>query len=297
MGYKASYKTVGKKTLIESLPKSTEDLVALPNGAFYSDAPLERFLHRMMPLTPSNCVGCGRRMPDPFRFCPRCEPEYRRAKTWRCGVCSRPVSVCDCSSAYLFRNRIPRAAKLIHYQSGRKDAVENYIIFTLKRKDERVLFRFFAAELEESVRRLIPKSGETVLTFIPRPWVRRAEYGFDQSRRLAEALSERLGIPVVRTLRRALLTRTQKEQETMKERVENAKRSFRYCARESLMGKTVLLVDDLITTGATMVAAASILRSNGAKRICAVAIATSMRHPNIRYEHDKNTHIPWYENR
>ena len=83
----------------------------------------------------------------------------------------------------------------------------------------------------------------------------------------------------------------------MKERVENAKRSFRICRRTPLTGKTVLLVDDMITTGATMVAAADVLRRNGAKRIYAVALATAMRHPNIKYEHAANTHIPWYENR
>lgn len=297
MGYKGSYKTVGRRTVRSSLPVQDEGLSALKNEAFYGRGLKEglgRFLSR---LSTANCLGCGRRLEEHFRFCEECLTEYERAKTWPCGVCGRELSGCDCSSAYLYRGRVVRAAKLLHYHSGETQAVENRIISTLKRKDERVLFRFFAAEMEASVRRLLPKEGEVVLTYIPRPRKRYAIYGFDQAKRLAEALGERLGVPMVRTLRRRRRVMAQKEQETMKARVENAKRSFCYCARGTLMGKTVLLVDDLITTGATMVAAADILRKNGAKRIYAVALATAIRHPNIRYEHAKNTHIPWYENR
>ncbi|MBO5653776.1 MAG: ComF family protein, partial [Clostridia bacterium] len=222
--------------------------------------------------------------------------EYKRAKTYECGACGRRLGDCDCSSAYLHRNRIPRAAKLLNYQAGDGEAVENRIVHYLKRKDEKAVFRFFAAEMQTSVERLLPTEGEVVFSFIPRPRRRRAFYGFDQAKRLAEALSERLSLPVVTTLRRKRCTRAQKEQETMKERVENARSSFRFCKRAEVAGKTVLLVDDLVTSGATMVAAAEILRQQGAKHIYAVVLATAVKHPNIKQTHEENTHIPWYEN-
>ena len=82
----------------------------------------------------------------------------------------------------------------------------------------------------------------------------------------------------------------------MKERVANARSSFRFCKRAEVAGKTVLLVDDLVTSGATMVAAAEILRQQGAKHVYAVVLATAVKHPNIKKAHEENTHIPWYEN-
>lgn len=297
MGYKGSYKTIRKGKLQDPSEQPSEDLLSRCNDTFFAHTPFGRLERLMSRISTAVCLGCGRRLSRHLRFCAACEMEYRRAKTWQCGVCGRPLPDCDCSSAYLFRNHVPRAAKLLHYHTGNGDAVENRIILYLKRRDERAIFRFFAAEMKESVRRLIPKTGEVVLTFIPRPRDRRALFGFDQAERLAQALGECLSLPVLPSLKRVRFASSQKEQETMKERVENAKRSFRICTRTPLTGKTVLLVDDIITTGATMVAAADVLRRNGAKRIYAVALATAMRHPNIKYEHAANTHIPWYENR
>ena len=218
MGYKGSYKTVNRKT-IEPVATEDRDLSTLPNDAFFGDSLFERMLARFSRMGTANCLGCGERLSWNGRFCPTCLLEYKRAKTYECGACGKRLSDCDCSSAYLHRNRIPRAAKLLNYQAGESEAVENHIVRYLKVKDEKAVFRFFAAELQPSVERLIPSEGETVLSFIPRPRRRRAFYGFDQSFRLAEALGECLSLPVVTTLRRKRGTRAQKEQETMKERV------------------------------------------------------------------------------
>lgn len=273
------------------------DFAALPNEAFFGTSFFERVQAFFSRLGTAECLGCGMRLPFHGRFCPTCLLEYKRAKTYECGACGRRLSDCDCSSAYLYRNRVPRAAKLLNYQAGDREAVENRMIRHLKTKDEKAVFRFLAAELEASVRRLLPPTGETVLSYIPRSRRRKAEFGFDQAKRLAEALGERLSLPVVSTLRRTKGSTMQKEQETMKERLENARRSFCFRKRADAAGKTVLLVDDILTTGASMAAAAHVLRKMGAKRVYAVVLATAVKHPNIKLEHAENTHIPWFENR
>ena len=296
MGYKGSYRTIGKKTWTSPETEKT-DFATLPNDAFFGTSLPERAQAFLSRLGTADCLGCGQRLPENGRFCSTCLLEYKRAKTYECGACGRPLSDCDCSSAYLYRNGVPRAAKLLNYQAGDGEAVENRIIRYLKRKDEKTVFRFFAAELETSVRRLLPPSGEVVLSFIPRARKRKAEFGFDQAKRLAEALGERLSLPVVPALRRAKGSTMQKEQETMRERLENARHSFFFRKGADVAGKTVLLVDDILTTGASMAAAAGVLRKNGAKRVCAVVLATAVKHPNIKLEHAENTHIPWFENR
>lgn len=296
MRYKGSYRTISKKTW--DLPATEgKDLTALPNDAFFGSSLLERVQAFFSRLGTAVCLGCGRRLSWNGRFCPTCLLEYKRAKTYECGACGRRLSECDCSSAYLYRNRVPRAAKLLNYQAGNGEAVENHIVRYLKTKDEKAHFRFFAAELQESVKRLIPSEGETVISFLPRSEKRKAKFGFDQAKRLAEALGECLELPVASTLCRKRGSTMQKEQETMKERLENARRAFVFQKRADVKGKTVLLVDDILTTGATMAAAAGVLRKNGAKRVYAVVLATAVKHPNIVFEHAENTHIPWYENR
>jgi ComF family protein len=296
VSYKGSYRTIGKKTW-EAPTSEGADLSALPNDAFFGTSFVERVQACFSRLGTAVCLGCRRRLSWNGRFCPACLLEYKRAKNYECGACGRRLSDCDCSSAYLYRNRVPRAAKLLNYQAGNSEAVENRIIRYLKTKDEKALFRFFAAEMQGSIMRLIPPKGETVLSFVPRSQKRTAEFGFDQAKRLAEALGECLSLPVISTLRRKRGSTMQKEQETMKERLENARRAFVFCEKADVRGKTVLLVDDILTTGATMVAAASVLRKNGAKHVYAVVLATAIKHPNIVFEHAENTHIPWYENR
>ncbi len=297
MAYKGSYKKPTLSDMRCELDSEGVDLVSLHEDAFYGSTLGERMRRLVARIGVSVCLGCRERLPYGMRFCPECEAKYRRAKTWACGVCGRRLPDCTCSSAFLAANRVPRAVKLLHYHSGRPDAVENCIVLYLKKKDVLTVFRFFAAELERSVRRMLRPADDAVLSFIPRPKERRATYGFDQAQRLAQALEEILAIPVVKTLRRTNFMPAQKEMETMKERIANAKNSLAFTGGEAVKGKTVLLVDDIITTGATMAAAASLLRENGATRVYAVSLATSMRHPNIKNAHEANTHMPRYQKR
>ena len=66
-----------------------------------------------------------------------------------------------------------------------------------------------------------------------------------------------------RLLKRVQPTPTQTRL-TRKQRTENVRRAFRFCGRENLHGQRILLVDDVLTTGATASACAKILHDNGA---------------------------------
>lgn len=113
----------------------------------------------------------------------------------------------------------------------------------------------------------------TRLVIVPVPLHRRRhqERGFNQSLYISRALSDMTGLPVNNLLRRTRYTAPQ-AQLSAKERTTNIVGAF---GRKAVAKwpKSVILVDDVITTGSTMAECASVLRQHGVREITAVAIA------------------------
>jgi ComF family protein len=102
---------------------------------------------------------------------------------------------------------------------------------------------------------------------IPLHWLKLRERSFNQSLRLARALGKRARIPVnTRLIRRAEFTRTQTRL-TRAQRAENVKRAFVFASRRPLNGERIILLDDVLTTGATANACAKLLTQNGAATV------------------------------
>lgn len=118
--------------------------------------------------------------------------------------------------------------------------------------------------------RLLALNCELVLP-IPQSWVGRLTRRFNPAAVVADHLADRMKLPSdLHILRRSRTTRPQKRV-SVNRRYENQKASFRVRDRHLLKNRTVLLVDDVLTTGATCSEAARLLKSAGAKE-CHVAV-------------------------
>lgn len=111
-----------------------------------------------------------------------------------------------------------------------------------------------------------------VLVDVPSPLLRRLRRGHNQSRLLAQELSTLSGIPYRAALARPWWVKKQ-SQKTREERLKSAG-GFR-CVR-SVEGLHVALVDDVMTTGATLNACAQVLRNAGATRVIAFTVARTL---------------------
>ena len=115
---------------------------------------------------------------------------------------------------------------------------------------------------------------DAVLVYLPRTRRARRDEGFDQSERIVHAMSETLAIPAVSALVRSRHSHVQKAL-TASDRARNAKESFR-CHKETLVrGKYVILVDDVVTTGAGMGACVRLLMKAGARGVLCVCMASA----------------------
>jgi len=111
------------------------------------------------------------------------------------------------------------------------------------------------------------------VTPVPLHWRKQWQRGFNQSDLLARAIARRRGIPVVAALRRTRATQPQAGLSNTRRR-SNVAAAFR-CRRgaQTLAGKRVLLIDDVMTTGSTAAACARALKQAGAAGVVLLTLA------------------------
>ena len=113
---------------------------------------------------------------------------------------------------------------------------------------------------------------------VPLSAQRLAERGFNQSVELARPLARRLGVPLELTAVRRARDTTPQAQLPWKARAKNIHHAFE--CDVDLTGKTIWVVDDVMTTGATLNELARVLKLHGARRVENRVIARAVRHAN-----------------
>jgi ComF family protein len=143
----------------------------------------------------------------------------------------------------------------------------------LKHEHNAWLARWLIDLLVEARPEVARLPGDAWVVPVPLHWWRRWERGYNQSDELARRLAKRLGLPRRGVLRRVVAT----EPLAPLGRVERARVMrdvfrVRPASKAALVGRTVVLVDDILTTGATCGAAARTLKRGGAARVMVVVI-------------------------
>jgi ComF family protein len=111
-----------------------------------------------------------------------------------------------------------------------------------------------------------------VVVPMPLHWFRKWQRGFNQSELLARATSRRTGIPMIDAVRRTRATATQAGLSNTARRA-NVSGAFRVKKQKSIEGRGVLLIDDVMTTGATASACARALKRAHAKSVSLLTLA------------------------
>ena len=227
------------------------------------------------------CGGCGEILPDERNreaFCSSCQLQWTVAKTENCENCFHPAVECTCMPKGLSASGALCLRKLIFYRAERRAKAPNQLIYHLKRNPNRRMARMVAAELRPAVEQElavlgIANSGEQcLLASVPRGRSARNAYGFDQAELIAQAVSREMGIPYEGVIGRRWGGRMQKRL-TRDRRFRNVRHLFRLKGAEAVKGRYVLLLDDVVTTGASMAACTHLLREAGALGVICLCIA------------------------
>lgn len=185
----------------------------------------------------------------------------------RCALCDRPGSgICGACAARLppppagaTPAGLDALVSLCAYDGAGRD-----LVLALKRANRRDAARPLGRALAEGAGPLVGP-GPAVVTWAPTTPARRRARGFDQAEVLARSVARAAVLPAAR-----LLWRTGGPQAGLGRLARLSGPSF---AAHGLPTSAVVLVDDVVTSGATMSAAAAALRSAGARRVVGVTLA------------------------
>ncbi len=224
----------------------------------------------------ANCQGCGSELgSDKGWLCAECyaklKPLYltalvREELCETCGGVIRGMGRCEVCGA---RGSSPfSAAAAYAYEPPVNQLIRRFKFHGVYRMED-----WMAGEMLQAYR----AAGFPRCDFVqpvPMHWIRRNARGIDHAARLARAFAERAEMPYRNVLRRARLTRQQARQSGAARRQALAD-AIR--ARESLRGETVLLIDDVRTTGTTVSQCRRALVEAGAGRVYVLTLARTER--------------------
>ena len=243
------------------------------------------------------CVSCEARLSpipekgnmtyDRICFCKSCGEKWSRAKAQMCPVCGNISEDCTCAPKFFF-DRQPNIPSLCFYHPDSYDA-QSKMIITLKRRNDDELFEFLAIELYPKLKKTLDNMAidgkNCIFTWVPRTDRSAAKSGFDQGKKLSEQLSRLFGASSYPLFLR-IGGREQKKL-NRQNRKKNAQRSIKLNLpmrklpvkfREGelsdlLRGKNVVIIDDVLTSGATLRCASELLKSQGVARTVVACIA------------------------
>lgn len=221
-------------------------------------------------IFPPKCIFCGKYVrSNDFKVCRECAKklEYNNKK---CRVCASPADdvygngLCpECSK---HKRPFCGAAVPFKYKGLVRSALLKFK-FGMKASYAKTFAAFIFTEL--SAQGIMPD----MITYVPVHFLRRGSRGYDQCKLLARELSQITGLPCKRLVRKTKHTRPLSTLSAA-ERRRRVKNIYEYIAKEDFSDKTVLLLDDIITTGSTISEVSRIIKPHCKNvYICAAAVA------------------------
>ena len=226
------------------------------------------FWHRLLDLiSPRLCVVCGQRLTvSEDVICTKCNLHLPRTDFHQDSY--------ENEMAKLFWHQIPieRATALFYYESHAETA---NILYELKYKDHpevgEVMGRLMAKELQASgffdgIDGIVP---------IPLAKKRQRQRGYNQSLEIARGISEITGLPIYNKVVRRKAFEGSQTNKGRWERNENVEGVFELKDASAIQGKHLLMVDDVVTTGATVIACVQELCKADNVKVSVIALGFS----------------------
>jgi len=260
----------------------------------YNNMKIKEFIKNVLfYMTVPKCVCCRRKLNKKDRaLCSECIVEFQKSKERVCSVCFKKLPECKCPNEYLERHTVHKLVKIFRYKPSVDPNIrvaENELIYNIKRVKRRDLIDFISDEMSEPIKKSL-KYQDYVITNVPRKEARVLEYGLDHSEEIAKAIAKKLGIEYVKLLK----SKQKKPQKKVhgEQRIKNAEFD---CLKKhkSVLGKRVILFDDIVTTGASMGACAMLIRGLGAKEIAGACMAIAFKDKYTPFEKSESDY-KWF---
>ena len=215
-------------------------------------------------ISPRACRICGKRLSTAEQeictVCNRHLPRTRYAET--------PYDN-DMARRFWGHFHTERAAALFFYETHNSPSK---LIYDLKYHGKEELGEWLGRVTAEEFAANGFFEGIDMIVPVPITWRRKWHRGYNQSLAIARGVAEVTGLPVsAKALERTHFNRSQ-TQLSVSERMENVAGAFRLWRKDGIVGRHILLVDDIVTTGATASECGKLLEKGGAEKISVLSI-------------------------
>ena len=230
-------------------------------------------------LYPPLCMSCRAQVAEPG-LCATCWSAVTFLDGPGCACCGLPFAVALegdnlCAACLAKPPAFDRARAILAYDEASRGA-----ILALKHADRLDLVPGFARWLGRTGRPLL-EAAEMIVP-VPLHRMRLWQRRYNQAAELARALGRAWNRPVATGgLERSRATPSQGAMASAKARRRNVQRAFRVPDAQAVAGRRVLLIDDVVTTGATVDACARALKRAGAASVDVLALARVVKASNV----------------
>ena len=215
------------------------------------------------------CLVCGKEIFDDEYICDDCKKILPYNDGAICGHCGRKVIAYEeyCSTCKNFLVSLDACRSVFNYEPPISTLIKH-----LKYDNRRYLSAYFAKRL--SMLYLKSYFNADMFVYVPMSDKAKKDRGFNQSEMLAREVSKIVNVPTVDCL---IKKKETKRQATLNkaERLKNLEDAFRLTDKKIVAGKTIVIIDDVTTTGATAQTIAEKLKGAGAKQVFLLSVAST----------------------
>lgn len=211
----------------------------------------------------NKCALC--RKPSEDALCPSCIKSVVPLGFGCCEKCGKPFKNCVCKN---IKANFKSCISAFRYEQPAVSA----LIYKLKSKGNRKVAQFLSDAMIKRIDEEYRNINFDFITFVPTSKSKLKRKGFDHAELLAAKLSGHLNTPCIPPPFKRAASRAQKYL-SKTSRQQNAASAF--CLKHKTVSGRVLIVDDVMTTGATLSACTELLKKAGADEVYCITAATS----------------------
>lgn len=219
---------------------------------------------------PQRCEICGRIKPLNMPICEKCSIDASTISLSACPVCGYEKCMCDSSCDI----HLPHFTAVYYYKGQIKSS-----LLSFKFSGESIYGDIFGKAMAQRISELYSDTYFDGICFVPMTEKAQRIRGYNQGELLASKISSQLNIPLFPCLEKIKDSHNQKDLNS-DERRENIKNSFKLARGWDITGKSLILCDDIKTTGSTLKECCDILIKAGAKDVYCVCLALT---PYLKY--------------
>lgn len=219
-------------------------------------------------IFPNRCPLCGEVINWKYEYCQGCFDELPYTGEEFCHGCGNISSSCIC---HRNENLFSRCYAAFYYLDSAKGGV-----VYLKNTKNNVFPRLFAEKIRSDIEADPYEFKADFIVPVPMSKTKLRKRGFNQAEVLADALGQQLNIPICNDALVKSISFVAQHKLSATRRKSNASHLYSAGKNIDIKGKTVIIVDDVMTTGSTINSCAEILLEMGAEKIIAAVAASTI---------------------